>query len=292
MSLKIALELDAWGREAAASRLFELGAGGVEEGEHGPIGWFADETDLDGLRAEIERYLDALPPETPDGRPVAWRLKAERIPDEDWSAAWKATWRQQDFGHRLSICPSWLEPSGGEERVVLRIDPGNAFGTGSHESTRLLMEWIDEVGDFSGRTVLDAGCGTGVLALAALKLGAEFAVGIDIESEAVATSRENAAANGCRVKSWFRQAGPRDLGDEYRFQTVLANIQRTVIEAFFDDLLRVLAPGGDLFVAGILAEEEPRMLELAAERGLPAPEVHRLGEWIALRYETPAGGGN
>lgn len=287
MSLKIALELDAWAREAAASRLFELGATGIEDGEHGPVGWFADGQDADGLRAGIERYLDALE-SADDARPPAWRVKVERVEDEDWSAAWKAGWRQQDFGRRLSICPSWLEPGGGGERVVLRIDPGNAFGTGSHESTRLLMEWIDSIGDFSGRTVLDAGCGTGVLAIAALLLGADFAVGIDIEEEAVVASRENAAANGCRVKSWFRLGGPRDLGDEYNFDVVFANIQRSVIEAFFDDLLRPLKPGGELFVAGILAEEEPRMLELAAERGLSVPEIHRLGEWIALRYVRPA----
>jgi ribosomal protein L11 methyltransferase len=286
MSLKITLELDSWGREAAASRLFDLGAAGLEEGEDGPIGWFNDDTDLDGLRAGLERFLDALEPD-PQGRPVTWRLRAERIVDEDWNTAWKAAWQQQDFGRRLSICPSWLEPGGGGERVVLRIDPGSAFGTGSHESTRLLLEWLDGYEDLEGCTVLDAGCGTGVLAIAALKLGAGFVMGIDIEAEAVQVSRENADLNDCRLRSWFRQALPRDLGPDYAFDLVLANIQRTVIEAFFDDLLLALRPGGELLVSGILAAEEPQLLALASERGLATPEVRRLGEWIALGYRRP-----
>ena len=268
--------------EAAAGFLFNLGAQGVEERAEGPRGWYAGEEDPLALRAAAETWLAGLE-EASGLAPGTWAVAVDEQADQDWQAAWKAQWDQQFFGRRLSICPSWQEPRTEEGRLVLRLDPGNAFGTGSHESTRLLLEWLDDLdGRLEGWNVLDAGCGTGVLALAALQLGAAFALGLDIEPESVENARENARANGLRARSFFRLGDPRELGAEYHFDLVLANIQRSVIEEILPDLLRVLRPGGLLLLAGLLETEEQAIRALAAEWKLGEPEVRHAGEWIAM----------
>jgi ribosomal protein L11 methyltransferase len=268
--------------EAAAGLLFNLGAQGVEERPEGPRGWFAAEADPQDLRVAAETWLAGLE-EASGLAPGAWSVAVDEQADQDWQAAWKAQWGQQFFGRRLSICPSWLEPREEDGRLVLRLDPGNAFGTGSHESTRLLLEWLDDLdGRLEGWNVLDAGCGTGVLALAALQLGAAFALGLDIEPESVENARANARDNGLRARSFFKLGDPRELGSEYRFDLVLANIQRSVIEEILPDLLRVLRPGGLLLLAGLLETEEQAMRALAAEWRLGEPEVRHAGEWIAM----------
>lgn len=289
MSWKLILSLDESSRDAAAGFLFDLGAQGVEERPDGLLGWFGAEADPAALRSAAEDYLRSLA-ELPGGAAEGWGVQLEEQPDEDWNAAWKSHWRQQHVGRHLSICPSWIEPEEADTRHVLRLDPGNAFGTGTHESTSLLLEWLDELhAELPGLNVLDAGCGTGILALAALKLGAAFALGLDIEAEAVENARDNARVNGCRANSFFRVGDPRELGTEYTFDLVLANIQRSVIEEIFPDLLRVLRPGGRLLMAGLLEHEEEAIRALAAEWRLDPPEVRRAGEWIALgvlRNET------
>ncbi|MDP2362070.1 MAG: 50S ribosomal protein L11 methyltransferase [bacterium] len=292
MSWRLALELEPTARDAAANLLFELGALGVEERDEGLHGWFADTAEPDALRRAVEDFLASLA-ESPATAPGLWRLRLEPVEDEDWLAGWKSHWRQQDIGRRLAVCPSWLEPQGADQRRVLRLDPGSAFGTGTHESTLLLLEWLDDLADERGPqglatlTVLDAGCGTGILALAALKLGAAFALGIDHDPAAVAVARQNAHANGCRLNSHFLTSDPRQLGPEYRFDLVLANIQRSVIEEYFHDLLRVTAAGGRLWLAGLLADEEQAIRVLADEWGLPAPDLRRKGEWIAMGLIRP-----
>jgi len=269
-------------RDAAAGFLFDLGAQGVEERPEGLRGWFAGEADPGALRAAVDSWLAGL--EDVSGlAPGDWSVSLDEQADQDWQAAWKSQWSQQFFGRRLSICPSWLEPRTEEGRLVLRLDPGNAFGTGSHESTRLLLEWLDDLdGRLEGWNVLDAGCGTGVLALAALQLGAAFVLGLDIEPESVENARANARDNGLRARSFFKLGDPRELGSEYTFDLVLANIQRSVIEEILPDLLRVMRPGGLLLLAGLLETEERAIRVLAAEWGLGEPEVRHAGEWIAM----------
>jgi ribosomal protein L11 methyltransferase len=286
MSWKVLLDCEVAARDVLSGHFFELGALGVEERETGLCAFFVADTDTQALRVQVEDYLRELE-HFPEAAPGAWSLSIEDLPDQDWQANWKAQWNQQHIGKRLSICPSWIEPQDADTRLVLRLDPGSAFGTGTHESTLLLLEWLDGMGDLSGQHVLDAGCGTGVLALAALKLGAAFTLGIDIDAEAVRVSRENAKDNMLGTGSYFRQGDPRELGPEYHFELVLANIQRSVIEEYFHDLLRVTKPGGLLLLAGLLETEEDAIRTLAQEWKLPDPEVRHKGEWIAMGLTRP-----
>ncbi len=283
MATRIVIQVEEWAREALLNRSFELGASGTEESAEGPVAWFDPDHDPGALRAALKSYASSLK-ELDPARTLNLRLSVEQVEDRDWNAKWKEAWKPRMVGRRLCICPSWIEDPLAGERRVLRIDPGNAFGTGSHESTRLLLEWLEEIDDLAQGTVLDAGCGSGILAIAALMLGAEFAMGVDVDPDAVAAARLNARSNGFRRNSFFRRATPRMLGPEYEFHHVLANIQRSVIEEFFADLLRCTRSGGSILVSGILAEEEPAMIRLAEEWELEQPDRRLCGEWAAFRF--------
>ncbi|WP_273398082.1 50S ribosomal protein L11 methyltransferase, partial [Actinobacillus porcinus] len=120
--------------------------------------------------------------------------KIEQIEDKDWEREWMDNFHPMKFGQRLWICPTWREVPE-PDAVNVMLDPGLAFGTGTHPTTALCLEWLDSL-DLEGKTVIDFGCGSGILAIAALKLGAKSAVGIDIDPQAILASRNNAEANG------------------------------------------------------------------------------------------------
>ncbi len=286
MHYKLSIRYNDWAREALSSWLFDQGCSGIEEDEDRIEAWFSAEHSMDQLRASLDSYLESLAEMHPE-QLLSWNHRVEEHADADWNSEWKSHWQALPSGKRLLVCPSWIEPGAEHEgRIVLRVDPGSAFGTGTHETTGLLLEWLEDL-ELEQANVLDAGCGTGILGIAALKLGAGFCWGIDIEEEAITAARENAEANGCRTNSHFKVDNPRLLNTGFKFEVVLANIQRSVIEEFYPDLIQALAPGGRLLVSGILAEEEERMRALAGEYDCALEEVRRRGEWIALCYTNP-----
>ncbi|MCA9784470.1 MAG: 50S ribosomal protein L11 methyltransferase [Candidatus Delongbacteria bacterium] len=287
MHYRLIIQYNDWASEPLSNHLFEAGASGLEEDKDKLEAWFPGETDMDRVRAGLDAFLESLAELTPDTL-LTWNHRLESREDEDWNTEWKKYWAAQPIGQRILICPTWLEPGPEHaDRLLIRLDPGSAFGTGTHETTRLLLECLEEL-ELAGRNVLDAGCGTGVLAIAALKLGAGFAWGIDIEDEAVRASRENAAQNGCRVSSHFQLGSPASLDRSFRFDILLANIQRSVIEEFFADFLRLLVPGGRLLVSGILSTEEEAIHALARQWHTPVDSVHRQGEWLAFTFTAPS----
>ncbi len=211
------------------------------------------------------------------------------IEDEDWMAAWKTHYHPIPIGRRLLVLPAWLEPTD-LSRVAVRIDPSMAFGTGTHPSTQLCLEVIEGYAQ-PGQTVLDVGCGSGILSIAALKLGAQTALAVDIDSASVRSTRENAVLNGVdkglevglgsvsevrQGQFSLRQAG-----------LVLANILAPVIIRLFDaGLADLAAPGGLLALAGILAEQGPSVRAAAEAKGLQFVEQKQMGDWIVLVYRT------
>jgi ribosomal protein L11 methyltransferase len=286
MHYRLILEYNDWASEPIGNHLFEAGASGLEENKDRLDAWFPPDADMDSVRAALDVFLESLAAMNPD-QLLTWNHKLETLPEADWNTEWKRHWVPQPIGKRLLICPTWLEPEPAHaDRLLIRLDPGSAFGTGTHETTRLLLELLEEL-DVDGKNVLDAGCGTGVLAIAARKLGAGFTWGIDIEEEAIRAARENADLNGCRVSSHFQLGSPASLDRSFRFDLVLANIQRSVIQEFFADLLRLLAPGGKLLVSGILADEEQVITDLGAEWGAPLETIRRQGEWLAFVFAAP-----
>jgi ribosomal protein L11 methyltransferase len=241
----------------------------------------ADEK-LEETRTKLEESLFYLGMIRPLPAPVY-----TPVADRNWMEAWKEHYRPIPIGKRLIIVPVWLEsPDPG--RIPIRIDPGMAFGTGTHPTTQLCLELIEEAMNDKLRSVLDIGCGSGILSIGALKLGAGFALGVDIDPASVKASRENAEANGIKPEQFVIGLGSVSEILEGRFQIreaalVLANILAPVIIRLFEvGLAELVTPGGTIILSGILAEQAESVRKAAEASGLSFVEKRQMGDWVAL----------
>jgi ribosomal protein L11 methyltransferase len=177
-------------------------------------------------------------------------VAAEYVEDRVWEREWLRDFRPMRFGSRLWVCPAG-QPPGDPEAVVLELDPGLAFGTGTHPTTALCLEWLDGA-IRGGERVLDYGCGSGILALAALRLGAARATAFDIDPQALHATRENAARTGLADRI---EVPARASGVEGRFDVVLANILSSPLVALAPDLQSRTGQGSALALAGLLSDQ-------------------------------------
>ena len=204
---------------------------------------FPDDIDRIGLFDALQLMVPWLTPE---------KLATREIADADWTRAWMDTYQPMQFGRRTFIYPSTIEPPSATDAVVVRLDPGLAFGTGTHPTTALCLEWLDGL-DLSGRTVLDFGCGSGILAIAALKLGAARAIGIDNDPQAILASRDNAERNGvaAQLDLYLPDAVPEALTAD----VVVANILAGALVTLQPTITAHCRPGAPLALSGILADQ-------------------------------------
>jgi len=202
-------------------------------------GLFRGDAELHAIRESLQNFLQlaTLP---------AHRI--ERLADREWEREWLKDFGPMRFGERLWICPHGIEVDA-EDAVVVRLDPGLAFGTGTHPTTAMCLEWLDSV-DMLGKSVLDYGCGSGVLAIAALKLGAATATGMDIDPQAMIATRQNAAENDVNVT-----VCGSDNELEGTFDVVVANILAGPLVEFADSITSRLASRGMLALSGVLCEQ-------------------------------------
>ncbi|HEU0224198.1 MAG TPA: 50S ribosomal protein L11 methyltransferase [Steroidobacteraceae bacterium] len=203
-------------------------------------------------------------------------IRIEHLADRPWEREWLRDFRPLRFGRRLWVCPGGLQAPAADA-IVLELDPGLAFGTGTHATTALCLEWLDGLA-LAGRRVLDYGCGSGILALAALRLGAASATAFDIDPQALIATRENARRNALERKLTVAGAGSPIGGP---FDVVLANILAGPLVSLGPALAGYCAPGGAIALAGLLDAQAP---EVAAAYG-PwfdiAPAARRNG-WTML----------
>ncbi len=216
-------------------------------------------------------------------RPVG-PLRVRSVDDSDWADAWKQHYVVQRIG-RVVIVPSWADEPLADGEVAVTLDPGMAFGTGLHPTTRGCLALLQAVDPMPAR-VLDVGCGSGILALAALRLGAERATGIDTDPLAVDATLANAERNGLadRVEASVGTLPPI-AGD--RYELVLANLVATVLVDIADRLAAHLAPGGTLLASGIIEPRAPEVTGAMRGAGLRIVERRDDGEWASLRLEHP-----
>ena len=208
--------------------------------------------------------------------------------DEDWSLSWKQHWEPDPVGERLLILPAWLElPPEHAHRQVIRMDPGSAFGTGSHPTTRLCLEAIEQLADERGGSlgpirVADLGCGSGILGIASLLEGAGSVAAADTDSLAVRATRDNAVVSG------FAEQFQVDLGSIERLaellegrpaDLLLCNILAPVIEALCPAFDTVLAPEGLGLLSGLLVSQAPRLQQVLAEKGWSAELSAQQSQW-------------
>ncbi|WP_194762025.1 50S ribosomal protein L11 methyltransferase [Pantoea ananatis] len=217
-------------------------------GDTDVIGLFDAESDMDGVIAELSQH--PLLGEN-------FRHKIEQIEDKDWEREWMENFHPMRFGERLWICPSWRDVPD-PDAVNVMLDPGLAFGTGTHPTTSLCLTWLDGL-DLAGKTVIDFGCGSGILAIAALKLGAAQAIGIDIDPQAIQASRDNAERNGVadRLSLYLPHQQPENLQADVVVANILAGPLRELAP-----LIGVLPKsGGHLGLSGVLESQAESVCE-------------------------------
>ena len=265
----------------------------------GPLrvyGYLPVNEQLESLRNQIEEALWHLGQIQP--LPAA---QFRPIQHTNWAEAWKKHYQPIAIGKTLMIIPAWLEnPS--RQRIPIRIDPGMAFGTGTHPTTQLCLELLEDTlhqmhdasASFAQVAVIDIGCGSGILSIAALKLGVRHALGVDIDTDAIRASQENALTN--QVAQNF-ELGVGSLEDVRRGKfticqadIVFANILAPVIIRLFDeDLGDVLAPDGVMILSGILEEQEPNVRSAYERHGFTLVEKRRINDWVAFAIRKRGG---
>ena len=203
------------------------------------------ETDIMGLwqaDADLNAVIDYL-----QQHQNGLRYKVEALEDKDWERAWMENFHPMCFGQRLWICPSW-KPVPDPNAVNVMLDPGLAFGTGTHPTTSLCLQWLDGL-DLAGKTIIDFGCGSGILAIAALKLGAARAIGIDIDPQAIEASYANAERNGVadQLELYLTDDAPDVAGD-----VLVANILAGPLTELAPAIAARTKAGGLLALSGLL----------------------------------------
>ena len=216
----------------------------------------------------------------------------KEIADQNWMEAWKQHYKPILIGERLVIVPAWMA-SPDLERVAIKIDPGMAFGTGTHPTTQLCLELMETffirslVENRRPETVIDVGCGSGILSIAALKLEAGSALGVDIDAGSIVNARENANSNGIGDELILEVGSvPEILEGKFAFRKaalVLANILAPVIVRLFDaGLADLIEENGSIILSGILQEQAQSVVEAAQAKGLRINERRQMGDWVAL----------
>lgn len=219
------------------------------------------------------------------------RLEAEltSIREEDWANNWKQYFKPFKVGEKLVIKPSWEDYDNADNRVILEIDPASSFGTGKHHTTRLCLELLEKNLN-KGDNLLDMGCGSGILSIGAMLLGAGSAVGVDIEENAAATALENAEKNHISPDVYKTYYG-NILSDEKlaseidrKYDIITANIVADVIIAMKDYFVRYLKKGGILIISGIIEERMDEVIAAVESAGFSNPEPYVKEGWAAVKF--------
>ena len=223
---------------------------------------------------DMDKVLNYLKGIHPDKANMAYKL--EQLEDKDWEREWMDNFHPMKFGERLWICPSWREvPEPNAVNVML--DPGLAFGTGTHPTTALCLTWLDGL-DLEGKTVVDFGCGSGILSLAALKLGAKKVIGIDIDPQALQASLENAKRNQCedRLELFLPKDQP-----QFKADVVVANILAGPLRELAPVIIEYVASKGVLALSGVLEEQAEQLQSIYGEFCQMDP-IKVQEEWVRL----------
>ena len=211
---------------------------------------------------------------------IPYTMETGNLEEKDFATEWRKYYHPIQISPRLAICPTWESFTPAHGQQVIRLDPGMAFGTGTHDTTRLCLRLIDRTLR-PGSRVLDVGCGSGILAISSLLLGASHADGCDIDALAVKTARENAAVNQVASRCTFLQA---DLtqGLSGQYDLICANIVADVIIRLLPDIPRYLAPDGTFIASGIVDVRKQDVLTALAAQGFTLDTLEEEGGWVCL----------
>lgn len=271
--------------EMASALLFDTGSNGIvtveERADSVTLGaYFNDSANVDDIKQALEAEF---------GRSDSLRaVSVSPVADQDWMQKWKEGFEPVEVGERLIIAPSWRLPTDSTGKIVVQIDPGMAFGTGTHETTRLCLEAIERY--WRGGSLLDVGTGTAILAIAAALLVSDSRPGsrpgsrlvaIDVDPQAVEVARENASINKVSDRIELLEGQPRDFAGR-GFDVVVANLTAEVLIDLMSDLRACLAEGGLMILSGILNELAEDVEHSLRDSGFEVTERRNAGEWSML----------
>lgn len=212
----------------------------------------------------------------------AWNINCKNVNDEDWAHSWKKFWHPMKIGNKIVICPSWEEYKIKEDEIIIELDPGSAFGTGTHPTTRLCIVALEKYMK-ENDTVADVGTGSGILAVSAVKLGAKSIVGVDNDPSVIKVAEENAEKNNCLDKCTFYEGSAKDINGQY--DIVVSNILAEIIVSIMDDLILLVKPEGKLILSGIISQKADMVKQVAEEAGFRTLETMTEEEWVAIILE-------
>jgi len=208
-------------------------------------------------------------------------LEVITVAESDWANNWKKYYKPMRVGKNIVIKPSWEEYSQGENDVVVELDPGMAFGTGTHETTRMCMEQLEKY--ITPETdILDVGCGSGILAITGLLLGAKSATGVDIEAVATKVARENGEMNGFIEPKYTIKQGNLVDAITGKYDVVVANIIADVIIILSNDIKAYLKPSSVFICSGIIDDRANDVEKALTQNGLQIINIIKQGEWVAM----------
>ncbi|HEX7055862.1 MAG TPA: 50S ribosomal protein L11 methyltransferase [Bacilli bacterium] len=301
--------------EAVSHFLHELGAGGVsiEEAEipgkrqaedktvwyelpenNIPAGqailsaYFAESAEVLRIKERLRRFLESLADCGIDRG--SGRIETNEVDDQDWANAWKEYYKPVRISDRIVIKPTWEDYTPRKNDLVIELDPGMAFGTGTHASTALCLRMLEKT-QTGGERVIDVGTGSGILAIAAAKLGAKRVLAIDVDPVAVSSACENIGANGLSDRivvcegdllNVLTREGAANPSDFAPADIIVANLLAGIIISFAADAARALADGGVLIASGIIERKENEVAQALADAGLRIVRRMAEGEWVAL----------
>lgn len=226
---------------------------------------------------------------------IALDVAATAVAAQDWNRVWKQHYKPIQLGPRLRIEPAWEQGQDQPGLVRIAIDPGMAFGTGTHETTQLCAEaivaWADARqaahADLAGLTVLDLGTGSAILAILAVKLGVGGAIGTEVDAAALGSARTNLALNGVQDRVTLLHSGDPGAAGSHQYPLVIANILASVLVPLRDAIVDRVAPGGLLVLSGILAREAQEVADHYAEVGLTVAQIATSGAWAGITLSRP-----
>jgi ribosomal protein L11 methyltransferase len=231
----------------------------------------------DAALDEVRRLVNLMVPSNSTPRP---QIRTRALLDQNWNEQWERTIQPIAVTDRVIIKPTWQNYTAAPDQIVLTIDPKMSFGTGYHESTRLSLRLLEKYSQ-QGTTLLDIGTGTGILAIAGIKLGAAHAAAVDIDEWAYNNALENCALNGVESRVEVLLGGLQNL-PERTFDLIVANIQRSILESMLGEIRSRMNEGSILILSGLITADRTPILEFLRQHALAAEDEREENGWIAI----------